>query len=185
MLVLSQLPTRAATRRAPCVQRVARHRLRPLNKPRTLVTEAIQQASDGFLDLAIAIPYPEYIPPYSGTIILLTIATRLVFTVPFSIWVCSDSTSCRVVLIRLLGEEAAMENRRGRGPTAYEGTTSYSATGAPGNEEKRFPWKQGGGASRACQESETIGTVPSPLSCHAIINVQLDASPTKRALQGA
>ena len=52
------------------------------------MTEAVQQASNGFLDLALAIPFPEYIPPYSGTIILLTVASRLVFTVPFSIWVC-------------------------------------------------------------------------------------------------
>lgn len=49
----------------------------------------IQRASDGFLDLALAIPFPESIPPYSGTIILLTVVSRLVWTLPFSIWVCT------------------------------------------------------------------------------------------------
>ncbi|KAI0347237.1 hypothetical protein BDW22DRAFT_508642 [Trametopsis cervina] len=56
-----------------------------IDKPRTFVSEAIQSASDGFLDLALALPFPEAIPPYSGTIILVTVCTRLL-TVPFSIW---------------------------------------------------------------------------------------------------
>ncbi|KAF8272549.1 60Kd inner membrane protein-domain-containing protein [Lactarius quietus] len=41
---------------------------------------------DGFLDLAIALPWPSSFPPYSSTIILLTIASRLALTVPFSVW---------------------------------------------------------------------------------------------------
>ncbi|TFY58031.1 hypothetical protein EVG20_g8310 [Dentipellis fragilis] len=48
--------------------------------------EAIQGASDGFLDLAQALPIPPSLPPYSTTIILLTVVTRLALTVPFSIW---------------------------------------------------------------------------------------------------
>jgi len=47
-------------------------------------TSAIQ---DGFLDLAVALPWPTSFPPYSSTIILLTIVSRLAFTVPFSVWV--------------------------------------------------------------------------------------------------
>ena len=42
---------------------------------------------DGFLDLAIALPWPSSFPPYSSTIILLTVASRLALTVPFSVWV--------------------------------------------------------------------------------------------------
>src|ERR1700735_2812694 len=41
----------------------------------------------GFLDLAIALPWPSSLPPYSSTIILLTVASRLSATVPFSVWV--------------------------------------------------------------------------------------------------
>ncbi|KAH9006942.1 60Kd inner membrane protein-domain-containing protein [Lactarius hatsudake] len=41
---------------------------------------------NGFLDLAIALPWPASFPPYSSTIILLTIASRLALTVPFSVW---------------------------------------------------------------------------------------------------
>ncbi|KAI9466898.1 60Kd inner membrane protein-domain-containing protein [Lactarius psammicola] len=41
---------------------------------------------DGFLDLAIALPWPSSLPPYSSTIILLTVASRLALTVPFSVW---------------------------------------------------------------------------------------------------
>ncbi|KAI0320673.1 60Kd inner membrane protein-domain-containing protein [Amylostereum chailletii] len=42
--------------------------------------------TEGFLDLALALPLPPSWPVYSSTIILITVATRLVFTVPFSIW---------------------------------------------------------------------------------------------------
>lgn len=46
-------------------------------------TSAIQ---NGFLDLAIALPWPASFPPYSSTIILLTVVSRLALTVPFSVW---------------------------------------------------------------------------------------------------
>jgi inner membrane protein COX18 len=42
---------------------------------------------DGFLDLAVALPWPTSFPPYSSTIILLTVVSRLALTVPFSVWV--------------------------------------------------------------------------------------------------
>jgi hypothetical protein len=47
-------------------------------------TSAIQ---DGFLDLAIALPWPTSFPQYSSTIILITVISRLAVTVPFSVWV--------------------------------------------------------------------------------------------------
>ncbi|KAA1466325.1 hypothetical protein DENSPDRAFT_25878 [Dentipellis sp. KUC8613] len=53
---------------------------------RRFFREAIQGASDGFLDLAQALPIPPSLPPYSTTIILLTVVTRLALTVPFSVW---------------------------------------------------------------------------------------------------
>ncbi|PCH41093.1 hypothetical protein WOLCODRAFT_118223 [Wolfiporia cocos MD-104 SS10] len=53
---------------------------------RAFSSSVIQTLSDGFLDLAIALPLPQSLPPYSTTIILLTVATRLVFTLPFSVW---------------------------------------------------------------------------------------------------
>jgi mitochondrial inner membrane protein COX18 len=56
-------------------------------------TSAIQ---DGFLDFALALPWPPSFPPYSSTIILLTVVSRLAFTIPFSVWV--SALYCRVRL---------------------------------------------------------------------------------------
>ncbi|EIW62008.1 uncharacterized protein TRAVEDRAFT_115603 [Trametes versicolor FP-101664 SS1] len=53
---------------------------------RTFVSSTIHGLSEGFLDLAIALPFPPEWPPYSCTIILVTVVTRLAFTVPFSVW---------------------------------------------------------------------------------------------------
>ncbi|EMD40772.1 hypothetical protein CERSUDRAFT_91514 [Gelatoporia subvermispora B] len=60
--------------------------LRQRHPRRTFITSAVQQLSDGFLDLAIALPYPPSLPAYTTTIVVLTVASRLVLTVPFSIW---------------------------------------------------------------------------------------------------
>lgn len=51
------------------------------------VGSMMQTLSEGFLDLAQALPLPASFPPYSTTIILVTIVTRLALTVPFSVWV--------------------------------------------------------------------------------------------------
>ncbi|KAF7301753.1 Cytochrome oxidase biogenesis protein [Mycena indigotica] len=45
----------------------------------------IQSACDGFLDLATVIPFGSYIPPYSGTIILVTAVSRLALF-PVALW---------------------------------------------------------------------------------------------------
>jgi len=45
----------------------------------------VQGLCDGFMDLALALPIPPSLPPYSSTIILLTIFTRLAI-LPISIW---------------------------------------------------------------------------------------------------
>lgn len=52
--------------------------------PRTITT--LDSVADGFLDLATALPIPPSLPPYSTTIIICTILSRLVLTVPFSVW---------------------------------------------------------------------------------------------------
>ena len=62
-----------------------RQRIQP--NRRTLWTQSLQVVADGFLDLAIALPYPISFPPYSTTIILTTVITRVLFTLPFSVWV--------------------------------------------------------------------------------------------------
>src|SRR6202044_37144 len=54
---------------------------------RTLFTSAVETLSEGFLDLSLALPFPPLLPPYSTTIILFTVVSRLAFTLPFSIWV--------------------------------------------------------------------------------------------------
>lgn len=74
---------------------------RTINKPRTFVSEAIQTASEGFLDLALALPFPEAIPPYSGTIILVTVLSRFI-TVPFSLWVRVHSYLLSIVILTFL-----------------------------------------------------------------------------------
>ncbi|OAX44558.1 hypothetical protein K503DRAFT_678466 [Rhizopogon vinicolor AM-OR11-026] len=50
---------------------------------RTLTVESF---TNGFLDLAAALPLPPSLPPYSTTIIICTVVSRLIWTVPFSIW---------------------------------------------------------------------------------------------------
>jgi inner membrane protein COX18 len=47
----------------------------------------VETLSEGLLDLAIALPLPPSWPPYASTIILATVATRLVLNAPFSVWV--------------------------------------------------------------------------------------------------
>lgn len=77
---------------------------------RAFTTSIIHDVSQGFLDLALALPYSELVPSYSATIIATTVVTRLVLTVPFSIWV-------RYSLVLILdhfnsahvGEETAVE----------------------------------------------------------------------------
>jgi hypothetical protein len=120
MLPLHRVAVRPIIRHGLGVPQLHLHRTRrTTNGPRSFVTEAVQAASDGFLDLALALPFPAALPPYSGTIILVTLVSRFM-TVPFTIWVrfqtttnlvfCSDTPTV---------EEKTMEDRR-RGSTATE-----------------------------------------------------------------
>ena len=86
---------------------------------RTYFTSTIQTLSDGVLDLAIALPYPPSIPVYSTTIIAVTVVTRLILTVPFSIWV----RRVRDIPLQasheiIIGKETTMEDG-GRGRASH------------------------------------------------------------------
>ncbi|KAH7921813.1 hypothetical protein BV22DRAFT_1106968 [Leucogyrophana mollusca] len=83
-MLLAQCTARRATRYLGTSRRPASGRNSPQRSQRTFVS--IETFSDGFLDLATALPLPPSLPPYSTTIILCTVLTRLVWTVPFSIW---------------------------------------------------------------------------------------------------
>lgn len=48
-------------------------------------------AGDAFLDLALALPIPPDWPKYTTAIIVTTVASRLIFTLPFSILVSLES----------------------------------------------------------------------------------------------
>ncbi|KIJ70050.1 hypothetical protein HYDPIDRAFT_104734 [Hydnomerulius pinastri MD-312] len=81
---------RHACRTIPVSRRTCKPQLGPstfLPSRRTFITSStINTLSESFLDLAIALPIPPSWPAYSTTIILGTVLSRLVFTVPFSVW---------------------------------------------------------------------------------------------------
>jgi mitochondrial inner membrane protein COX18 len=63
-----------------------------LQPRRTFITETLAAVGarlpcEEFLDLALALPIPPSFPPYTTTILAVTVASRLIFTVPFAIWV--------------------------------------------------------------------------------------------------
>lgn len=78
MFVLQRAPLRAHT------LRLARALRRPHLQHRQF--SILESVGNGFLDLALALPIPPSLPPYSTTIILVTIVSRLAL-VPFTLWV--------------------------------------------------------------------------------------------------
>lgn len=62
----------------------------------------IQSLCDGFLDLAIALPIPPPLPPYSTTIILVTLFTRFAL-LPISIWGKNQSRKIQEVVMPEVG----------------------------------------------------------------------------------
>ncbi|CDO71272.1 hypothetical protein BN946_scf184908.g29 [Trametes cinnabarina] len=88
----------------PSLVAAARRPRRPLPH-RTFVSSTIHGLSEGFLDLAIALPWPPEWPPYSCTIILVTVVTRLAFTVPFSVWAKNRQWRAENVVIPQLKQE--------------------------------------------------------------------------------
>ncbi|EPT03740.1 hypothetical protein FOMPIDRAFT_1158609 [Fomitopsis schrenkii] len=81
-------------------------------QPRRFTSSAIQTLTDGFLDLAIALPYPPSLPPYSTTIILVTVASRLIFTVPFSVWAKNRQWKAENVVMPELQREIPQLNKQ-------------------------------------------------------------------------
>ncbi|KAI0832366.1 60Kd inner membrane protein-domain-containing protein [Trametes gibbosa] len=77
---------------------------RPIPR-RTFVSSTIHQLSEGFLDLAIALPFPPEWPPYSCSIIVVTVVTRLAFTVPFSVWAKNRQWRAENVVVPQLKNE--------------------------------------------------------------------------------
>jgi inner membrane protein COX18 len=75
-----------AVRSRPSLQRIPRCAFprQPSNK-----RFFVQSLCDGFLDLAIALPFPPSVPPYSVTIILVSLASRLALF-PVALWVSTD-----------------------------------------------------------------------------------------------
>ncbi|KAI6035158.1 60Kd inner membrane protein-domain-containing protein [Pisolithus orientalis] len=75
---------RYASRTSRSLGRTQRQLLSASSPHRTITS--LDTLADGFLDLATALPIPPSWPPYSTAIILCTVLSRLVLTVPFSIW---------------------------------------------------------------------------------------------------
>lgn len=71
----------------------------------------VQGLCDGFIDLALALPIPPSLPPYSSTIILVTIVTRLAL-LPISIWVCFSN---QILLLTLMLQPGKGTNKKGGG----------------------------------------------------------------------
>ncbi|TDL29551.1 hypothetical protein BD410DRAFT_779991 [Rickenella mellea] len=57
----------------------------PFQQRRSL-SFTLQTLSESFYDFALALPLPPSFPPYSTTIILTTVLSRVLFTLPVSIW---------------------------------------------------------------------------------------------------
>ncbi|KAH9853524.1 60Kd inner membrane protein-domain-containing protein [Lenzites betulinus] len=88
----------------PSLAASSRRSQRPLPR-RTFVSSTIHGLSEGFLDLAIALPFPPEWPPYSCSIILVTVVTRLAFTVPFSVWAKNRQWRAENVVVPQLKSE--------------------------------------------------------------------------------
>lgn len=108
---------------------------------------------DGFLDLAIALPWPSSFPPYSSTIILLAVTSRLALTVPFSVWVCLlQSSQVRRVTSRFAGEETTMASRGACHARSSGSKTPRTKAGLARNA-RRTVSRDKGGASQSLRRA--------------------------------
>ena len=141
------LSTRTALATLRPALRPTRHILRRPPHRRTFISSTIQSLSDGFLDLAIALPYPPGWPPYSCTIILVTVVTRLALTVPFSVWVFTLPREAPLYLLTywpaVLGQKPTMARGDHRHTPAEERDACYTQTGSTRYEEGWLPREQG------------------------------------------
>jgi len=81
-----------------------RHGQGPVHRRRFM-----QGVCDAFLDLAIALPFPAALPPYSTTIILTTVVARVAL-LPVAIWVGQCQNIHEKYLKHLPGQETSVEN---------------------------------------------------------------------------
>lgn len=92
-------------------------------------------ATNQFLDLAIALPFPPSFPPYASTILLGTVILRLAF-LPTLLWVSLQETHRRYSIHVL--PESSQGSQNG---TSSEGrrqvASSLSASRVPGHAETR------------------------------------------------
>jgi hypothetical protein len=88
-----------------------RHALKPRHSNLANRRYFVQGLCDGFIDLALALPIPPSLPPYSSTIILVTIVTRLAL-LPISIWVCFSN---QILLLILMLQPGKGTNKKGGG----------------------------------------------------------------------
>ena len=122
--------------------------------------------SEGFLDLAVALPYPQSWPPYASTVILLTVVTRLAFTVPISVWVC------RAILVRRTsltdeyiptGKETRLESPR----ACHAQTRKIQAACAKGcsarDADHESDGNEGGAPSSTRQTVKAAGSSITPM----------------------
>ncbi|KAI0030706.1 membrane insertase OXA1/ALB3/YidC, partial [Vararia minispora EC-137] len=63
------------------------------------------ELQDGFMDLALALPFPLGWPPYATTIILATVASRIMLTLPFSLWARRRMRAVEEHVLPALAEE--------------------------------------------------------------------------------
>ncbi|KAK7060579.1 hypothetical protein VNI00_001345 [Paramarasmius palmivorus] len=85
--------------------RIAGHRHLPLRRDLPLGRRTfIQGLCNGFLDLAVALPYPPEIPAYSATIILVTVAARLA-CLPVALWGSSRARRMEENVLPVLRKE--------------------------------------------------------------------------------
>ena len=73
----------------------------------------VQGLCDGFMDLALALPIPPSLPPYSSTIILLTIVTRFAL-LPISIWVRFSNSKSLFFILMLFAATRERNGQEGR-----------------------------------------------------------------------
>ena len=101
----------------------------------------MQGLCDAFLDLAIALPFPAALPPYSTTIILTTVVARVAL-LPVAIWVGQCSSPPEKYLEHFPGQEAGMENRRTCHSRGRKAQASRFQTGIGANEKGRHPGRK-------------------------------------------
>jgi hypothetical protein len=120
---------------------------------------SLQGLSHEFLDLAFALPLPPSFPPYSTTIILVTVFTRLVLTLPVSIWVRLFLMQRVLTDLLCIGQETGMEDTR----NCHASYRKFETFGIPkcpaGNADSEGDWNERRNKSCAWKTGQRTGLV--------------------------